>query len=125
MGLVTGITRRVEVPNEPDAWMKLAMLSAVQLDIARQARFVALAKQLKALEGVTLPSSAQAVTDPLTSYDRQLLLKMGVLAWSYGDTVDPDNLDERTAEWAAREVLRLAVPEQDEVFTRPSLSIAT
>lgn len=110
MGLVTGITRRVEVPGE-SAWLELRMLSWLQVEEARSARLNKLVEQMKMLSGVDLPKqSGDAELDPLDSLDHLTLLRLGIASWSYGAEVEPELLDKKTAEWAARAVYELAVP---------------
>lgn len=111
MGLVTGITRRVEVPGEDGAWLELRMLSWLQIDEAKRVRLAQLVDQMKLLSGVQLPeSSSPAEADPFDSLDRLTLLRLGVVSWSYGEQVAPEELDQATATWAARQVYELAVP---------------
>jgi len=119
MGVVTGITRRLEVPGEDGAHITIRMLSWLTLDRARKAKLADLTDQMRALSGIELPKSdATVATDPFASYDRLTLLKAGITEWSYGTDVAPEELDDRTAEWAAREILDLSVP--TDASTRPT-----
>ena len=125
MGLVKGIVRRLEVPGEDGAHITVKMLSWLELDRSRRARLEALAGQLRLISGVQLPQTDAAVTeaDPLTAYDRATLLACGVTEWTYGDPVDTTLLDERTAEWASRQILELSVP--TEKAAKPPASPST
>ena len=42
-------------------------------------------------------------------FDQAVMLRSGIAAWSYGESVSPetiDRLDERTAEWAYAEIVK-------------------
>jgi hypothetical protein len=125
MGTVTGKTTRLNVPGE-DAWIEIRALGWLTLDTARTKRLHQIVEMAKTLKDVTLPvSSAPAAPDPLMSYDRLYLLESGITAWSYSDTVDVEQLDDPTAQWAAREILAYSVPGETEVGKASSRSTAT
>src|SRR5437899_1113414 len=110
MGLISKIAKRVEVPNEPGAWIEIRMLSWLTLDKSKKERLkeiigmrdvVALFRESN---GAALEAAkTAAASDPFQQHDQLTLLKHGVCAWSYGETVDVEALDETTAEWAARQ----------------------
>ena len=125
MGLVTGITRRVDVPGEAGAWLDIRMLNWMQVDEARQTQLSRLIARMKEIEGVTLPPTPQVAPDPLSAYDVQTILRHGVTAWSYEGALDVSAFDEPTAKWAAGEILRLAVPTEGEVKASSSPSIGS
>ena len=129
MSVVTGITRRADVPHEPGQWLELRMLSWLDLDHARTARIKEIAERAKVLSGINFAALAvpqpQPVEDPLLNFDVQTLLRRGVSAWSYGDKVTTDDLDERTAQWAAREILALTLPDEGSLGKGSSRSTGT
>lgn len=83
-------------------------------------------------KGAKDPEVLKAIADPLTGYDRFALVRAGLVAWSYPQSVKPvtvksegkpdriddaiDDLDDETVDFIAREVLRL---------TKPGLFLAT
>jgi hypothetical protein len=77
----------------------------------------------RALEhGATDPDVLKAIRDPLTGYDRYALVRGGLVAWSYPQSIkrDPllpkiapdaiDDLDDEAVDFIATEVLRLTKP---------------
>src|SRR4029077_1191315 len=131
MGVIQNVTRRAEVPFEPGKFFAFRMLSWISLDVARQARIEAIAKQARVFSGLRelLPprtdGAGDAEADRLQSYDRLTLLKLGVATWPYDGDVDVEQLDEQTAEWAARQILDLSVPTGDDVKKGSSPSTVT
>ena len=125
MALTKGVTRKVEIPHEPDQWVQLRMLTYRQLAEARRVKLDDLFTVMRGLKDIALPQQdGQAVVDPLAGYDIGVLLRYGIVAWSYGETVTPDELDYRTAQWAAREIVALAVPDEAAVGKASSPSTA-
>ena len=125
MALTKGVTRKVEIPHEPDQWVQLRMLTYRQLAEARRVKLDDLFTVMRGLKDIALPQQdGQAVADPLAGYDVGVLLRYGIVAWSYGETVTPDELDDRTAQWAAREILAMAVPDEAAVGKASSPSTA-
>jgi len=125
MALTKGVTRKVEIPHEPDQWVQLRMLTYRQLAEARRVKLDDLFTVMRGLKDIALPQQdGQAVVDPLAGYDIGVLLRYGIVAWSYGETVTPDELDDRTAQWAAREIVALAVPDEAAVGKASSPSTA-
>lgn len=119
MVLTSGIVRTLPIPHEPGQSMDLRLLSWTQLEKARAARLRAAVQTAEALgeallrrlperNGADSAAEAEADADPLAPYDRLTLLKMGVVRWTYDTPVSEDalaDLDETTAEWAARAVI--------------------
>lgn len=139
MALTRGQTEEVAIPHEPGHWLRLRKLSWTQLDEARRAKgrkvlrnmandpeAVKLLAEVQAINAdkpaATTPAEALTVpADPLDEYDQQTLLEFGVVGWSYDEDVTPESiadLDEVTAEWAARQVLpKPKTPEERLDFT--------
>lgn len=133
MAIVTGVTKRVPIPHEPDEWMDFRLLSGKQLRHAREVRQIAvqrlssamgsdfremltdLREQLKAEEAAKAaaevePTEEELITEELNQYDIETILKLGIVNWSYAATVNADTigeLDEETSDWAARELVRI------------------
>ncbi len=117
MGLVTSITERVSPPGEPDGTtITIRALGLGGLKRARDARSLEVAAQARAMGGEVMaaiqgaqvdPEVQRKRADPLNDYDVPTLLREAVVEWSYGE-IDIDALDAETAEWTAREVLRLS-----------------
>lgn len=154
--LTSRITRdNVPIPHEPGEWMSFRKLSWRKLEEAGNAvsddaiakikvmggeAFKAIQDLVDARErkdktaeaaaekeiGESLDEAEQKVKDPLNKYDRGVLLRKGIIDWSYeGDkpTVEnTDDLDEETAVWAARQILDLAMKgKTDEEKNAPTL----
>lgn len=133
MALVTKMRKRIEIPHEPGEWMEIQRLSFRQLEDARNVRasesrqamqemggdiFRVIRDQsreeLLGKTGVSEDELAAAQSDPLTFYDTLTLLRHGLRAWSYDDELNDKHraaLDEETATWAAREILRYSKPD--------------
>lgn len=110
------ITKTVEIPHEPNETMELRLLGWKQLDEAKRARTkqsFANIKEMggdifKAIQSARSEDGAAAVADPLAEYDLETVLIKGIVAWSYDEPVTPQSiadLDEKTADWAARVIL--------------------
>lgn len=113
MGLVSQITKPLEVPGETGATIDIRMLSWLTLDKAKRIRLGELAEISKMLAGVqgSFPTpAADAQRDRLAEYDKGTLLKHGIVSWSYGETIDIEQLDGPTAEFAARAILDYSLP---------------
>lgn len=125
-------TKRVDVPDEPGHWLEIRMLSYLTLDKSRKEKLreaVELSTLYPVLKDVTAEQGAAAqaafASDPMRGHHVQTLLKNGVVAWSYDGEVNVDELDERTAKWAAREVFRYSVPDEAEKKDSASGSTAS
>lgn len=117
MALVRGQTLRLDIPHEPGEWVTIKKLPWGLLDGAREARTRSVIERAKVM-GPELMASLrdagnredvqQALADEVNEYDRGFLLRHGVAEWSYeeapADAVE--DLDEVTADWLAREIVR-------------------
>lgn len=123
--LTSQFTERREIPHETDQWMVFKLLSWKALDDARTARQIGALRSLSGVADVvrelqTARTNGEVVaaeSDPTNDYDRSSLLKAGIKAWSYDAPVTPENiadLDEATAEWAAKEIVHMHVRTQTE-----------
>ena len=131
MGLVTNITKSVSIPNE-DATAVIRKLSHTQLKQAakiRQSEGVGFMKEmggelLKALrdaDTTQVKKIQEAQAADITNYDRDTLLRFGVVSWSY--PVKPiadvglnglDELDEPTAKFLAEAIFEFSRPDTKE-----------
>lgn len=132
--LVGQVLKRVDHPSEPDQWFEFRKLPWRKLDEARRATQLDGAGLAKAYgaeilreiqkireEGLSA-SLEQAVAAEKAArsqqYDTGVLLRAGIVKWSYSDgkpTPDQiDDLDEDTATWAREQILALSVPERSE-----------
>lgn len=131
MGLISKITKVVEIPGEPSEWLEIRQLGWVTLEKAKTQRLAALIQMndvLGALReaiknggAVVQEAKAAAAKDPFQQYDQLTLLRHGVAGWSYKADVDVELLDEKTAEWAARQILAYTLPGEAEVKASSSL----
>ena len=109
----------VSPPWEPGATFGLRLLAWPERDEAQLART---RRSFAVMEGIdpdimaALPQRAEDATatptsdDPLDEYDLGTLLKYGLASWSYEqDLTEPNKalLDDRTAKWIGREIIRL------------------
>ena len=119
MALTKRLTRKIDIPHEPGEHLTIRQLGWRDLEAARQAQQRAAMRNVKDMGGDVLKvlrdargqaEIAQADADPLTAYDLGTLLHFGITGWSYTDDegkpvpVTPDTidqLDEKTARWAA------------------------
>lgn len=128
MALVTNITKTVPVPGE-DETVIIRKLSHKQLKEAarvRQSEGVGFMKEmggelLKALrdaDGEKIKKIQDAQEADVTNYDRDTLLKWGVVSWTYPvkplvdvGTNSLDELDEPTAKYLAEQIFEFSRPE--------------
>ncbi|HXH05851.1 MAG TPA: hypothetical protein VNI83_04600 [Vicinamibacterales bacterium] len=123
----TACQETLPVPGDPSHTVTIRRLSALELEEAQRAAAAAATKRLLELGGasvlkelsalggsVAAPATSEPI-DPLQAYDRRLVLRAGIVSWSYERPVTPEAIDEiepEAAEAIARAILRL---------TRPSL----
>lgn len=135
MALVDPIPRKFPVPHEPNEWFELRRLSWKQLKLARKKQEEADREDMKALGAefvAVMMHQAHDETDDqhdarierakrvidkrqwdVDQFDRETLLMKGIALWSYGQPVGADTieqLDEVTADWAARQLIELSRP---------------
>lgn len=102
--IVTGITKRVELPHEPGEWIEIRQLGHVALRKAREAKLDRLFSMAKAAGKDVLAALPQsrpnsqtdqvgAEDNLLSSYDEDMLLRLSIVAWSYPESVTKENLD--------------------------------
>ena len=124
--LITG-TERVEIAHEPGEWMELKRLNAKKLKKAREAKTQEAWLMMQAagpefmtqIRSVATDTRSARNADPLDDFDAWKLCEYGIAYWSYPEDVTVANIeefDERTLNWAAREILRVSgVESQPEV----------
>ena len=125
--MLTGkITKRIEIPHEPNEWLTIRMLSGKKIEEAREACERQVYTKLRALGPEALAAVRNAnreeasnalAADPLAAYDLDIVLRSGVIGWSYDEPFAPaktEELDEVTRRWAAREFIALSVPAEAE-----------
>jgi hypothetical protein len=131
VALVTNITKTVSIPGEPDTAV-IRKLSHTQLRQAAKAKtsegvgFMRemggeLLKALKDADGDKLKQLQSAQEADVTNYDRDTLLRLGVVSWTYdippqdiskeGVSNGLDQLDEPTAKFLAQEIFDFSRPE--------------
>lgn len=114
MALTHRIVKRVELEHEPGQWIQVRMPSLAILDRARQARS---RQAIELVAGIDLsqlrPSASQASAASEPDYDWQVLLSGCILAWSYEDSVTPENVAELDAV-TVRVLMAELVPTENE-----------
>lgn len=126
MALVTNITRVVEIPGEEETAV-IRKLSHTQLKSAAKARQSEGVGFMREMGGDLLKALRDADTDKVQkiqeaqaanvdNYDRDILLKCGVVSWSYkvGLPHGTDDLDEPTAKYLAKEIFEFSRPDSKE-----------
>jgi hypothetical protein len=117
----------VSPPWEPGASFGLRLLAWPERDEAQLAKT---RRSFAVMEGIdpeimaALPKRTEDATatpasdDPLDEYDLGTLLKYGLATWSYEqDLTEPNKalLDDRTAKWLGREIIKLNAWSEEEV----------
>ena len=126
----------IPLPFDPPHTVTVRKLTGRECDAAQEAhrgqfasgggRSWALAFRRALEKGASDPAVLNALADPLTGYDRFALVRSGLVAWSYPQSVKPvtvkdgtkpdlvvdaiDDLDDETVDFIATEVLRLTKP---------------
>ena len=133
--LITDAVIKRSIPHEPGEWMEFRRLSAKRLHRARKAKEGEQREEAGALIKIIGPEfldsiqtkdreKRQAMVEELeeleyhiSNFDMAILLKEGLVAWSYDDKLPTDYeedptelLDERTAVWAAQEIISITRP---------------
>jgi hypothetical protein len=125
------VTRIVPLPFDEPQTVTIQKLSGKALEAARQARIADSMEFVRSLGGAAFGRELAAATagregaaevtaggdvDPLRKYDRATVLAKGVKAWTYDEALTPDrldDLDEQAADFLAREILALTLPNGD------------
>jgi len=125
----------IPVPFDPPHTVTIRKLTGREHDAAAEAHRTSLAGGnprlwpaafRRALEhGASDPELLKAIANPLTGYDRFALVRAGLVAWSYPQSIKPltpsevvdglrkdaiDDLDDEGVDFIATEVLRLTKP---------------
>ena len=141
--LTIGMTDKLDIPDEPDAWIEVRRLSWRHLADARKARQLEVFATVRAMGSDVLNSlpgrcskgcgeekhdgacppvaerADQAAVDPVNEFDIETLLVNAIVGWSYDEPVSKatinDSLSEPTAKWLAGEIVRLnTLPTEEE-----------
>jgi hypothetical protein len=116
------ITDTIDIPHDPGQSVTIRKLAPRHLEMAAKAQQLKAIGDLKEMGGPAFMKELQglsdeqrkAVTDPMQRYDRLTLIAKGVTAWTYPEERIAENfedLDDQTAEFIARAVLKLAKPD--------------
>jgi len=144
MALVTNVTKEVQIPGE-DETAVIRKLSHVQLKTASKARQsegvgfmrelgAELMKALREADTQTVKNIQETTEADISNYDRDTLLRLGVVSWSYsvppiglektGVSNGLDELDEPTAKFLATEIFEFSRPQTSEEIKKES-SVST
>ncbi len=122
--LITGITKRVEIPHEPGEWMEFKKLSWRQIEVAASVYSDNALKRIKEMGGDLLASlrkldsKEKEQAKDIPRYDKGTVLEAGIIKWSYNAKINKETigeLDEITAEWAFNEILGLNKKTEEEI----------
>lgn len=119
------VSSQIEIPNEPGQWMQFRRLNTRRLAECGEKRHMDALNKMKALgaDGLALIRDAvanrkeddpknEAPSNPLDAFDRDLLLRYGIAAWSYDANISTElesedgGLDSLTSDWAATQILK-------------------
>lgn len=128
MALVTNITKTIDIPGEPETAV-IRKLSHTQLKTASKVRQSEGVGFMREMGGELLKALRDADTEKIkkiqdaqeadvTNYDRDTLLRFGIMSWSYPvkPTVEVglngiDELDEPTAKFLAQQIFEFSRPD--------------
>lgn len=102
MAVVKGITFTETIPHEPENSMTFRRLSWKQLEKAAEIRRKKILNDYGEFMD-KIPQGATSSGEDLEQYDKDEILKNGIVSWTYPEEVSPENielLDEETADWA-------------------------
>lgn len=121
---------RFDIPHEKDQWMELRRLSWKQLRRARKLQEEEQREVAKSFGAEFLAALTSGKVDEdkarklikeqqysVNNFDLEALLEEGIAGWSYDAALTPDSiesLDERTAVWAAQQIIDLTRPPTEE-----------
>lgn len=136
--LVTDEAIRRDIPHEPGQWIEFRRLSSAQLNRARKAREKEAREEAAGMLQILGPDFLRSLREgdteqkqrivreleeleyQVSNYDIGILLKEGIVAWSYDGGLPSDGtnptemLDEKTARWAANNVIAITRPPTEE-----------
>jgi hypothetical protein len=121
----------IPLPFDPPHWIQVRKLTGREVERAQEAhretiasgsaRSWAVTFRRMLEKGASDPEVLKIIRDPLTGYDRYALVRTGLIAWSYPQSVKPisaapaydaiDDLDDEAVDFIAREVLRVTKPQ--------------
>jgi len=128
VALVTNITKIIDIPGEPETAV-IRKLSHTQLKTASKVRQSEGVGFMREMGGELLKALRDADTEKIkkiqdaqeadvTNYDRDTLLRFGIMSWSYPvkPTVEVglngiDELDEPTAKFLAQQIFEFSRPD--------------
>jgi len=114
------------IPGRPGGWMRFRALGGSALRASRDEkirRTLAYARSAGGEVTVAMQkmrredADATLAADPLAEHEIDVLLSAGIVAWSLDDKINPRNiadLSEDVQDWAAREILKLSQPTEDD-----------
>ena len=118
-------TETIDLPFDPPHTATIRKLAGRHLEKAKQENQFASVDALRRMGGVKFQQEIAALgdqskeaiakfqADPMNEYDLYVLLRYGVIAWSYSDPVTPEQLDDLVddaVQFLAAKILRLSKP---------------
>jgi len=127
----------IPIPWDPPHWVRVRKITGRQVESAQlahrdglalgSARSWATTFRRMLEKGADDPEVRKAIANPLTGYDRFSLVRAGLVAWSYPESIKPvtvkgngtdpgvvvdavEDLDDEAVDFIATEVLRLTKP---------------
>ena len=135
--LIGNTVVRLDIPHEAGEWVEVRKLSHVKLAEAAQELSQRQMQNVKAFGPDMLAAIQQVRQDakaetsapkaPADLYDREAVLRKGVVRWSYSEPVTPEtlaDLDEQTARWLFEQIVEhsKAAPTKEQVGNATSPS---
>jgi len=127
MAVRSTITHKLDIPHEPNEWIEFKELGWRTLEAARETKarnslmsfrdlgpeFFKTITTPTPVEGDAPEKAPEAEADPTDTYDMSILLRSSIVAWSYSVPCNEgniDDLDQRTASWAFKEIIKIHFP---------------
>lgn len=113
--MLAGRTEERDVPHAPGHKFTFQTLSARQLDEAEQNQVRGAMRMMAGIDTSAMRQSLEGLQtqrNEADSYDKDTLVRYGVVAWTLEEPCDEENkgkLDARTRNWAAQVVVEMNV----------------
>ena len=112
--------KEVSIPHEEGQWVSLRPLTGAQMQEAQEAQsskaMEKIAKMnpeiLQNLSGLTSEAKKTQEENPSEAYDKETLLRYGLVGWSYDAECNDENkgqLDHATYEWVIQEIVEMNI----------------
>lgn len=113
--MLAGRKEKRDIPHEAGEWFEFQTLSGKQMEEAQAIERDRTLKQMRdmgqdLIQAMQGRSGATETPAPVDFYDKETLVRYGVVSWSYPERCDDDNkalLDAATRLWAATAIVEM------------------